>query len=218
MKSLLFIAIMCVASTVVYGQSQIRVRAGVLSTNTAVSEYSRGIGYFYYDSVTIDSRATAATLNMDVDLDLGKRFYFSTGLSYSKKGLPLIYYPQGEYGYTANQEYMGMNFQLKYHYKFSDETFGLFAASGFRSDFAVGGPPSAEIANDSKAAYFQSFGTFKSSEFSFNTIVGISYKVGPGDITLDVTFLYGLSDTLADRFAVGRTLSLGTSLGYSWYL
>jgi hypothetical protein len=56
MKSLLFIAIMCVASTVVYGQSQIRVRAGVLSTNTAVSEYSRGIGYFYYDSVTIDQQ------------------------------------------------------------------------------------------------------------------------------------------------------------------
>lgn len=209
---------MIITSTVALGQNQLRMRAGVLSTNTAVSEYSRGLGYFYYDSVNIDSRATAATLNMDIDLDMGKRFFFSTGLSYSKKGLPLIYYPQGEYGYTANQEYMGMNFQLKYHYKFSDETFGLFAASGFRSDFAVGGPPSAEIANDTKSAYFQSFGTFKSAEFSFNTIFGISYRLGPGDITLDATILYGLSDTMTDRFAVGRTFSIGTSLGYSWYL
>jgi hypothetical protein len=209
---------MTITSTVAFGQNQIRVRAGFLSTNTSVSEYSRGIGYFYYDSVTIDSRATAATLNMDIDLDMGKKFYFSTGLSYSKKGLPVIFYPQGQYGYTANQEYMGMNFQVKYHYKFSNDTFGLFAATGFRSDFAVGGPPSAEIANDSKSAYFQSFGTFKSVEFSFNTILGISYRLGPGDITLDGTMLYGLSDTLTDRFSVGRTFSIGANLGYSWYL
>ena len=205
-------------ATLAYGQNQLRVRAGVLSTNTAVSEYSRGLGYFYYDSVTIDPRTTTATMSIDIDMDLGKRFYFSTGLSYAKKGLPLIYYPQGEYGYTANQEYMGLNFQLKYHYRFSDETWGVFAATGFRSDFAVGGPPSAEISNDRQAAYFQSFGTFKSSEFSFNTIVGISYKLGPGDIILDATILYGLSDTLADRFAVGRTFSIGSSIGYSWYL
>lgn len=218
MRTLLLFTCMTLVATVVNGQNQIRVRAGVLSTNTAVSEYSRGIGYFYYDSVTIDSRATAATLNLDIDLDMGKRFYFSTGLSYSKKGLPLIFYPQGQYGYTANQEYMGMNFQLKYHYKFSEETFGIFAATGFRSDFAVGGPPSAEVANDRQAAYFQSFGAFKSLDFSFNTIIGISYKLGPGDIILDATILYGLSDTLADRFTVGRTFSIGTSLGYSWYL
>lgn len=209
---------MCAVANMTFGQNQLRLRAGFLSTNTAVSEYSQGLGYFYYDSVTIDPRVTAATMSVEMDIDMGKGFYFSTGLSYSKKGLPLIYYPRGAYGYSAIQEYMGLNIQIKYHYKFRDEKFGIFAATGFRSDFAVAGPPSAEIANDSKAEYFNAFGTFKASEFSFNTIFGVSYKFGPGDITIDANLLYGLSDVLADRFTVGRTFSIGLSLGYSWYL
>lgn len=201
-----------------FSQNQIRIRGGVLSTNTSVSEYSRGLNFFYYDSVTLDTHTITPQFNIDIDLDIGKGLFLTTGLGYSKKGLPSIYYINGDYWYAANQEYLGMNFQLKYYYKFKDDKFGLFAAVGFKSDFAVGGPNNAEIATVDGSEYFQAFGAFNPIDFSLHTIVGISYKLGPGDIILDANFQNGLSDIYKDPFIVGRIFSIGASLGYSFYL
>ena len=201
-----------------FGQNQIRVRGGILSTNTTVSEYNRGLSYFYYDSVTLDTRRTAPQAGIDIDIDLGKRFFLTTGLGYSKKGIPSVYYINGGYWYSAKQEYMGMNFQLKYHYKVNHKKFGIFVAAGFKTDFAVGGPNNAEIASVAGKTYFQAFGGFNQADFSLQTTIGFSYRFGPGDLTLDSNFQNGLSDIISDRYIVGRTFSIGCSIGYSYYL
>ncbi len=218
MKKYLFFFIFCVIATQSISQNQIRIRGGVLSTNTTVSEYSRGLSYFYYDSVTLDTRRTTPQVNIDIDIDLGKRFFLTTGLGYSKKGLPSVYYINGDYWYPAKQEYMGMNIQLKYHHKINDGKLGVFAAAGFKADFTVGGPNDSQIAIMDGNEYFNAFGTFNQVDFSMLTNVGISYKVGPGDITLDVSFQNGLSDVIQDPFIVGRTFSIGGSIGYSFYI
>jgi hypothetical protein len=176
------------------------------------------LGYFYYDSVTLDTRVVFPSVNVDVDIDLGKRWYLTTGLSYMRKGIESVYYNGGGYAYEARQEYMGMNILLKYHYKFNNDKIGLYAAGGLRADFTVGGPNNAEITYGGGENYFHAFGTFGTTEFLLPTLVGVSYKLGPGDITFDVNFLKGLSDIIPDRFIVGRTFSMGVSLGYSFYL
>ena len=213
---LFFIFFICVL--VSFSQNQIRIRGGVLSTNTTVSEYNRGLDYFYYDSVTLFTRVTYPQINVDVDIDLGNRFFLSTGLGYSKKGIEGVQYDNGGYWYAANQEYLGMNIQLKYHYKFKNEKLGTFVSTGFRSDFAVGGPNNAQLAIVEGSEYFHAFGDISKVDFSLHTLFGISYKLGPGDITVDVNFQNGLSDILEDQFIVGRAFSIGSSLGYSFYL
>ena len=218
MKRIILFVFFCFAVSFAFSQNQIRIRGGVLSTNTTVSEYSRGFNYFYYDSVTLETRRTTPQVNIDIDIDLGKRFFITTGMGYSKKGLPSVYYNNGGYWYSANQEYMGMIFQLKYHYKFGEERFGVFAAAGFKADFAIGGPSSAQIATVNGSKYFHAFGTFNQVDFSLLTNFGISYHLGPGDIVFDVNFQNGLSDIFEDRYIVGRTFSVGASLGYSFYL
>ena len=199
-------------------QNQIRINGGILFTNTTVSEYNRGLEFFYYDSVSLDTRRTTPQANIEIDIDLGQRFFLTTGLGYSKKGMPSIYYINGEYWYAAKQEYIGMNVLLKYHYRFDDKRFGIFAAGGFKTDFAVGGPNNAQIANVAGSEFFHAFGVFNQVDFSLQTLLGISYKLGPGDLVFDVRFQNGLSDVIADQFIVARTFSIGTSLGYSFHL
>lgn len=218
MKGSIFLFVMMLLASTAFGQNQIRISAGSLSTNTSASEYSRGVGYFYYDSVLLDTRTTQPVLNVLVDVDLGKRFFLTTGLGYSKKGFQSIHYINGDYWYSANQEYLGLIFQLKYHYKLKERRLGFFGAAGFKNDFAVGGPTYAEIVTEDGAEYFHAFGTFKVAEFSFVTNVGITYNLGPGDIVLDVIFQNGFSDVLEDRYIKGTTFSIGGTIGYSFYL
>ena len=113
---------------------------------------------------------------------------------------------------------MGMNFQLKYHHKLNDNKFGIFASAGFKADFAIGGPASAQVATADGEEYFHAFGTYNQVDFSLLTIVGVSYKLGPGDVILDINFQNGLSDIYKDQFIVGRTFSIGANIGYSFYL
>lgn len=218
MKKYVFFAIFSFVVTIAHSQNQIRIRGGALSTSTSVSEYNRGLSYFYYDSVTLDTKTTSPFVNVDIDIDLGKRFFLTTGLGYSEKGIPSVYYNNGGYWYAANQQYLGMNFQLKYHYKIKEKKFGVYAAAGFRSDVAVGGPNNAEIAIVNGSEYFQAFGQFNPIDFSLYTIVGLSYKLGPGDIILEANFMNGLSEVFSDQFVVGRTFSIGAAVGYSFYL
>ena len=68
------------------------------------------------------------------------------------------------------------------------------------------------------AEFFNAFGTFYPVEFVLPTMVGASYKIGPGEIILDVNFLKGLSDVFPDRYAIGRTFTMGVCLGYAFYM
>lgn len=218
MKKYIFLILCFVFFQGLKAQNQIRLRGGITSTNTTVSEYDRGGGVFYYDSVALDTKVVYPAINLDVDIDLGKNFFLSTGLSYMRKGIEEIHYDYGSYWYEARQEYMGINILLKYHYRFNESKFGLFAAGGMRADFTVGGPNSAEIANGYGSKYFQAFGTFQAVEFVLPTMIGASYKLGPGEVSLDINFLKGLTDIIPDQYIVGRTFSMGICLGYSVYL
>jgi len=196
-------------------QNRISITGGLTYTNTSVSEYDRGGVSYYYDSVALDSKVAFPSVNVNLDIELGKDLFFVTGLSYMRKGIESIEYLNGGYWYEARQEYMGMNFLLKYHYKFNEGKFGVFAAGGFRADFTVGGPNNAEITTDNGAEYFNAFGTFHPVEFVLPTMIGASYQLGPGEITMDVNFLKGLSDVIPDRYIVGRTFTMGISVGYA---
>jgi len=218
MKIYLLFIPLCFLTAIASGQNQIRISGGLLSTNTTVSEYDRGMNYFYYDSVTLDSRIISPAVNIDVDIDLGKQFFFNTGISYSTKGISRINYAKADYWYSARQEYIGLKINLKYHYKFNSEKFGIYISAGGKADYTVGGPTSAEIAILEGAEYLRAFGTFKQIDFSLLTNLGISYKLGPGDIILESNFQNGLSDIFEDQFIVGRTFSIGAQIGYSIYL
>ena len=218
MKTNLLLLATCFMSIVAMGQNQLRISGGVLTTNTSVSEYSRGLDYFFYDSVALDTRVTSPTANIDIDIDLGKQFFFSAGLSYSTKGISWVNYTKVVYWYGARQEYIGFKIGLKYHHKFNDGKFGVYAAAGGKADFTVGGPTSAEIAILDGGQYFRAFGTFKQVDLSLSSNFGVSYKLGPGDIILDINFQNGLSDIFEDQFIVGRSFSMGAVIGYSLYL
>lgn len=218
MSRILIVLLFFIGAIPSFSQNQIRVKGGVTSSKTSISEYERGIGYFYYDSVTLDTRVTYPAVNIEVDIDLNNNFYLTNGLSYMRKGVPQVFYNNGGYWLEARQEYIGMNTMLKYHHKFADKGWGLYAAAGFRADFTVGGPNNAEIAFGEGSEFFQAFGTFSTVEFVLPTTIGASYHLGPGDIIVEVNFLKGLSDVIPDQYIVGRTFTYGASLGYSVYL
>ena len=218
MKGHILLVFFCLISAYASGQDQIRVRGGFLYTNTSIAEYNRDLDYFYLDSATIDSDVASPTLNIEMDIAMGKGFFLSTGLGYVEKGFPSIYYNNGDYWYDAKQKYLGIIFQLKYHYKLKNKKLGFYGAAGFKSDFAILGPNNAEIAAVDGNTFFHAFGTFHAVDFGLHTIFGLSYKLGPGDIVLDVNFINGLSDTIADRYIHGKSFSMGAALGYSIYL
>jgi len=215
MKKIILLVLVLVSFKPVLSQNQIRLRGGFTSTNTSVSEYDRGAGFYFYDSVSLDTKVLFPSISLDVDVDLGGKFFLTTGLSYMRKGIEGINYTGDNFRYEARQEYMGINLLMKYHYRFEGSRFGLFASGGMRADFTVGGPNNAEIANGNGAEVLQAFGTFQPVEFVLPTVIGASYKLGPGEITFDVNFLKGLTDIIPDQYIVGRTFSMGACLGYS---
>jgi hypothetical protein len=199
-------------------QNRIAVRGGATFTRTAVSEYNRGLSYFYYDSVSLDTEVVFPSFNIDADISLGKGWFFASGLSYMRKGIESVQYVNGGFTREARQEYMGLSVMLKYHHRLDNGRVGLYIAGGVRADFTVGGPNNAEIAYGSGSNYFHAFGTFSIAEFVLPTQIGASYRMGPGEILLDLNFLKGLSDVLPDRYIVGRSFSVGLNLGYALYL
>jgi hypothetical protein len=103
MKHSFLILIAVSLSFSAFSQNQIRVRGGFTSTITSVSEYDRGVGYFYYDSVTLDTRVIFPSVNVDVDIDLGKGWFLANGLSYMRKGIERINYDNGGIGWKQDR-------------------------------------------------------------------------------------------------------------------
>jgi hypothetical protein len=144
-----------------------------------------------------------------------------TGLNYSQKGISSISYTDTlgvSRTKSAEQNYLGLNVQLKYRYRFNDSKFGLYLASGPSINFAVGGPNYAEYSTVNGSTYFQAFGTFSEVEMSLYTNLGVSYKLGPGDIFLEGVMINGMSDAISNKYIVGKGISFGALLGYSFYL
>lgn len=222
MKKLFFLLAFCGLIGSAVAQNQIRLKAGFLSTYTGIAEYVEpGNNYFLLDSVQYKQRVSSALAALEMDVELGKRFFLVTGFGYSRKGLPEITHTDflgNTRSRSAFQNYLGVNFQLKYHYRFKECKFGLFLATGPKVDFAIGGPNYAEYSTVTGSEHFQAFGTFNIVEFVWYTNLGVSYKLGSGDLILDMNMMNGLNDVFQNKYLVGRTLSIGVSVGYSFYL
>ncbi len=203
-------------------QNQLRVKAGGLYTYTSIAEYNRpGQSYYLLDSVDYDQQLFGMLAGLEVDIDLGKNVYFVSGFGYSRKGLPEISHTDfigTTRSRTAFQNYLGIHFQFKYHHRFKDGNFGIYAATGPKVDFTIGGPNYAEFSTVSGSKFFQAFGSFNIAEFLWYTNFGFSYKLGPGDLVFDLNMMNGLSDALRDKYIIGKTLSIGVLVGYSFYL
>jgi hypothetical protein len=113
---------------------------------------------------------------------------------------------------------MGIHMQIKYHYRFSDSKAGLFLATGPKVDFAIGGSNYSEFSLAPGYDYYHTFGSFNVVEFLWYTNLGVSYRIGPGELIFDAHILNGLSDAIRNRYIIGKTTSFGASAGYSLYL
>jgi hypothetical protein len=200
-------------------QNSIGIQVGFLGTHTAIAEYER-IDRFDYllDSVTLNTNAGSIAAALNVDLDLGKNVFLSTGFHYSYKGLSNVTFTDSigwPWSTSARQHYVGISLLLGYHVHFHQSRFGLQFATGPQCDFAVGTPNGGTLFSGPYYRFFMPFSRFNEVDLSWVAEAGCSYKLGPGDVVLKATYHYGLSDVLEDAFVVARSMSLGLSLGYS---
>lgn len=200
-------------------QNSIGIQAGFLGTHTSIAEYERIERQdFLLDSMSLDPNAGSFQAAVNVDVDLGKNFFLSTGFHYSNKGLANVTFTDSigwPWTTPARQHYVGLSMLLGYHVHFHQSKFGLQFATGPQADFAVGTPNGGALFSGPYYRFFMPFSRFNEVDLSWVAEAGCSYKLGPGDVLLKVVYQYGLSDVMEDAFVVGRTMSLGVSVGYS---
>jgi len=203
-------------------QNSFGIQAGFLSTHTSVAEYQRpGWAFFLMDYVSLDPNRNSAHIALTADIDLGKRFFLSTGLHYEEMGTSRISFTdtlKRFYSYSANEQYLGWSLLVKYHYRFGDSRFGVFAAAGPKLDFAISYLNEAEQAPQAAVDFITPFARFNVLDFSLAVEAGCSYKLGPGELNIRLNYYQGLSDVLRNDYLVGKTRSLGIDLGYTFYL
>jgi hypothetical protein len=163
----------------------------------------------------------SVTAAVNVDIDLGNSFYLSTGFYYSNKGLANVTFTDSTgwpWTTAARQHYVGLSMLVGYKVHFKESRFGLQFATGPRVDFAVGTPNPGTLFSGPYYRFFMPFCRFNEVDLSWVAEAGVSYKLGPGDVIARLSYLYGLSDVLEDAFVVGRSMSLGLTVGYSFKL
>lgn len=219
MKKLLFLLVIICSLGSLQGQNSFNLSAGYLFTHTSVAEYQRPENnYYFLDYVSIDPNRHSVHVSLSADLDLGNRFFFSTGIHYQEMGMSNISFTDtldDFYSYKANQHYIGWSLLLKYHYQLGDSRFGIFAGVGPKIDFAVGYLNIAEQAPYRAANSMTPFARFNTVDFSIAVEAGATYRLGPGSLIAKINYYQGLSDVLRDDYVVGKTISVGVDVGYS---
>jgi len=204
------------------GQNSIGIQVGFLGTQTRIAEYLRPDQQDYLlDFVTLNQYAASVHAAIIADLDLGKDFFLSTGFHYEQKGLSKVSYTDSNqvvYDVKALQHYLGLSLMIQYRLHFRESKFGMLFATGPKFDFAVGTPNDGSLYSGKYRNYLMPFSRFNDTDVSWGTEVGGTYTLGPGDFILKISYLYGLSDVLEDAFIVGRSQSIGISVGYSFKL
>jgi hypothetical protein len=160
-------------------------------------------------------------LALNADFDLGRNFYLSTGFHYSNKGLSNVTFTDSTgwpWTTPARQNYVGLSMLVGYHFHLNQSRFGLQLATGPQADFAVGTPNGGALFSGPYYRFFMPFSRFNEVDLSWVAEAGCSYRLGPGDFLVRATYMYGLSDVMEDPFVVGRTMSVGLSVGYSFRL
>ena len=219
MKKLLIVLIMVFSLGSLQGQNSFSLAAGYLFTHTSVAEYKRpDYNYYLLDYVTLKPNMNSFHASLSVDLDIGSRFFLSTGMHYKQMGISNISFVDtinDYYSYTANQHYIGWSLLLKYVYQIPESKFGIFAGVGPMVDFAVGYLNIAEQAPFRARDSMTPFARFNTIDFSIAVEVGATYQLGPGSLMAKINYFQGLSDVLRDDYVVGKTMSVGIDIGYS---
>jgi hypothetical protein len=219
MKKIYLILFLSLPMLQVAAQNNIGLRVGFLGTQTRVAEYSRPETTDYLlDHVTLNKLAASLHVALSADLELGKNFYLSTAFHYERKGLSNVSYTDSAnyiWEVSAYQHYVGLSLMIQYNLKFRESRFGMIFATGPKFDFAVGTPNQGALYSGKYRKFFMPFSRFNEVDLSWGVEVGGSYRLGPGDFILRLTYLYGLSDVLEDAYIIGRSQSVGLSLGYS---
>ncbi len=219
MKKLLVVIILVCSLGTLQGQNSFSLAAGYLFTHTSVAEYKRPTNnYYFLDYVSINPNRSSFHTAFNINIDIGNRFYLSTGMHYQQMGMTNISFTDtlnDFYSYKANQHYIGWSLLLKYHYQFRDSKFGIFAGVGPKVDFAIGYMNIAEQAPYRAENSMTPFARFNTIDFSIAVEAGATYKLGPGSLFAKINYFQGLSDVLRDNYVVGKTISIGFDVGYA---
>ena len=219
MKKLLLVLIISCALGSLQAQNSFSLAAGYIFTHTSVAEYQRpDYNYYLLDYVSINPNRNSFHASLVADLDIGSRFYLSTGLHYQEMGMTNISFTDtinDFYSYKANQHYIGWSLLVKYHYQFRESKFGIFAAVGPKVDFAVGYLNIAEQAPFRARDSMTPFARFNTIDFSIAVEAGGTCHLGPGTLFAKINYFQGLSDVLRDDYIVGKTISIGLDVGYT---
>jgi hypothetical protein len=144
MKKVIIFLFFILLSFNLLAQNSIGIQAGFLGTHTSIAEYERIDRMDYLlDSMTINSNAGSLALAMNVDIDLGKNFFLSTGFHYSQKGLSNVTFTDSigwPWTTPAKQHYVGLSLLAGYRFHIPQSKFGLQIATGPQVDFTVGTP------------------------------------------------------------------------------
>jgi hypothetical protein len=200
-------------------QNSVGIQFGFLGTNTRIAEYERIERHDYLlDSVTLSPTVGSFQAALNVDIDLGRKFFFSTGFHYASKGLANVVFTDSTgwpWQTPARQNYVGLSTMIGYHIPLKNSKFSLQAATGLKADFAVGTPNGGALFSGPYYRFFMPFCRFNEVDLSWVAEGGVNYKLGPGDVVLKAIYQFGLSDVMEDAFVVGRSISLGLIVGYS---
>ena len=221
-KKVPFFIILVLLATQVAGQNAISFTAGYLGTHTSVAEYER-INRVdqLLDSMKLYPNVGSFQATLATDIGLGKNLFLTAGFHYSYKGLKEVdFFDSTGYPWhtAARQHYVGISLLIGYKYHFRDSKWGIQLSTGPQVDFGVGMPNAGTLFSGPYYRFFMPFCRFNEVDLSWSAELGCYYKLGPGDIVLRAKYLYGLSDVLEDPFVIGRTMSVGVSMGYSFPL
>lgn len=218
MKKPLLGILVILVSGFLQGQNGLSLSAGYLYTHTSIAEYKRpDFNFYILDYVSLDPDRSSVYASVDLEIDLGDRFYLSTGVDYKEKGLTNISFTDTLntfYSYKANKHYIGWSLFLKYHYRFHGSRFGVFAGAGPKIDFAIGYFNVAEAAPFRARDFMTPFARFNVVDFSIAAEAGTTLQSGPGYFFVRLIYFQGLSDVLKDDYVIGKAISFGLNAGY----
>ena len=107
---------------------------------------------------------------------------------------------------------------VEYHYMFRNSKFGLLFGTGPQVDYAVGKPNNGALYSGTYSRFFMPFSRYNEVDLSWAVMAGGTFRLGPGDVAVKISYLYGLSDVLEDAFIIGRSSSFGITAGYAFRL
>jgi hypothetical protein len=224
MRKITLLVLILLAGRLLQAQNSIGLQFGFLGTHTSVAEYERiDRMTMLLDSMSLKTNVGSFQAALDAEIGLGKNVYLDAGFNYCEKGLARVNFTDST-GWTwttpegARQHYVGISLLIGYKYPFPKSRFGIKGATGLRCDFAVGTPNGGTLFSGPYYRFFLPFSEFNEVDLGWMTEAGLTYKLGPGDVVLKISYIYGFSDVLKDPWVVGRSMSGGISLGYSFRL